>query len=718
MKIIKGFKLGGLQQKIFNLMLLVIVALIVAFIVVTVSQQKNLTNTVQDAAEAQQSSITEVSEATMRSVLESSMVRMTSLQTYIADELFSEVRANIMTLKAFAEELFANRDSFSDHPYYPPIPYKNGIPSVQMLHEEGVDPSDSEDFGLIANMSEVMLSMYKSSDRLSSCFVADTYGNILFANDRSGAYIDERGRIPNLPVREREWYVQAVEAGELIFTGVVSDAFTNIPGVVCAVPVYFKGKLVAVIGADVFLTSVDEYIKSTAQNGGFLCLINEQGQVIFSPKEDGTFKPELSDDAPDLRKSDNTELADFISAALENNTGLTEITVDGMEYYMSGAPLGTVGWAGISAVEKEITRQPTEAMLTAYNEISQDAVDSFQTEAGRAARTFVILMVIIILLAIIATLLLAKRIVRPIEHMTDQINGLSGSEAVFKMNDVYRTKDEIEVLAESFASISEKARSYITQITEITAEKERINTEFALATRIQADMLPHIYPAFPDRSEFDVYATMTPAKEVGGDFYDFFLIDDDHLALVIADVSGKGVPAALFMMVSKILLGNNAVSGKSPAQILENVNDQICSNNREEMFVTVWVGILTISTGKLVAANAGHEYPIIKKGDGSFELFRDPHGFVIGGMPGMKYKEYEISLEKGDTLFVYTDGAPEASDADNELFGTDRMLNCLNRDPEADPETLLGNMKDDIDAFVKDAPQFDDLTMLALKLMR
>ena len=246
-------------------------------------------------------------------------------------------------------------------------------------------------------------------------------------------------------------------------------------------------------------------------------------------------------------------------------------------------------------------------------------------------------------------------------------------------------------------------------------ESSRIETELNMASSIQADMLPNIYPAFPDRPEFDIYATMDPAKEVGGDFYDFFLIDDDHLCLVIADVSGKGVPAALFMMASKIILQNHAKLGKSPAQILTDANAAICSNNREEMFVTVWLGILEISTGKLTAANAGHEYPVIKKADDNFELLKDKHGFVIGGMDGIRYKEYELRMESGSKLFLYTDGVPEATDAQGELFGTERMLEALNSDAESEPESILKQVRSYVDGFVKEAEQFDDLTMLCLE---
>ena len=247
------------------------------------------------------------------------------------------------------------------------------------------------------------------------------------------------------------------------------------------------------------------------------------------------------------------------------------------------------------------------------------------------------------------------------------------------------------------------------------AERERISNELSLATRIQADMLPNNFPAFPDRTEFDIYASMDPAKEVGGDFYDFFLVDDDHLCMVMADVSGKGVPAALFMMASKIIIANNAMMGKSPAQILTDTNASICSNNRQEMFVTVWLGILELSTGRLIAANAGHEYPVLKKAGGRFELLKDKHGFVIGGMDGIAYKEYELSLAPGEKLFLYTDGIPEAADASGAMFGTQRLLDVLNTAPDRTPKQTLKNVRSAVNDFVKDAEQFDDLTMLCLE---
>ena len=312
---------------------------------------------------------------------------------------------------------------------------------------------------------------------------------------------------------------------------------------------------------------------------------------------------------------------------------------------------------------------------------------------------------------------LHRVLLRPLNLITEEAARFSteNKAAEHKLQESIRNRDEIGKLAASVDRMEEQIETYIADITQITAERERISTELSLATRIQAAFIPHLFPPFPDRPEFALYATMDPAKEVGGDFYDFFLIDEDHLGLVMADVSGKGVPAALFMMASKIILQSCAMLGQGPAAILTKTNEAICSNNQEGMFVTVWLGILEISTGKLRAANAGHEYPVLKPADGDFALLKDKHGFVIGGMSGMRYREYELQLTPGAKLFVYTDGVPEASNARNELFGTERMLSALNERADGTPEDILATVRRAVDGFVQEAEQFDDLTMLCLE---
>ena len=282
-----------------------------------------------------------------------------------------------------------------------------------------------------------------------------------------------------------------------------------------------------------------------------------------------------------------------------------------------------------------------------------------------------------------------------------------------KKSDI-NSRDEIGDLARGFNKMQDNLKLYTENLRTVTAEKERIGAELNVATQIQADMLPRIFPPFPQKKEIDLFASMTPAKEVGGDFYDFFLIDNNHLALVIADVSGKGVPAALFMVISKTLIKNRAMQGGTPAEILHDVNNQLCEGNEADMFVTCWLGIVDLATGVVTAASAGHEFPAICGPDRQFELFKDKHGFVLAGMEGARYRDYELRLEQGGSLFVYTDGVPEATNADNDMFGPDRMLQALNRCPDCQPKVFLREVGADVEAFTGDAPQFDDVTMVGL----
>ena len=311
--------------------------------------------------------------------------------------------------------------------------------------------------------------------------------------------------------------------------------------------------------------------------------------------------------------------------------------------------------------------------------------------------------------------ILNRTLICPIQSLKQETDSLVGNLELDEeyITDVH-TGDELEALAHSVEEMDRSLKHFIRENAAITAERERLNTELALAARIQEDMLPHIFPPFPERREISLFATMDPAKEVGGDFYDYFLIDDSHLGLVIADVSGKGIPAALFMMKSMTLLRNCVLAGLGPKQAMEQLNNQIAVDNSESMFVTVWLGILELSDGRLVAVNAGHEYPILKTAGGCYELYKDRHGLAAGTMEDLRYREYEMKLEPGSVLFVYSDGLPEATNRENRLFGTDRTLKALNAVSGADPETVLKTVRGAVNTFVGDAPQFDDLTMLCL----
>ena len=360
---------------------------------------------------------------------------------------------------------------------------------------------------------------------------------------------------------------------------------------------------------------------------------------------------------------------------------------------------------GMSAAEKQ------------YLHIMQDASDQMRSSLERGGQTVLVLLIAVLVLGTTGAVVMADRIVKPLNKMANRVKSLGGEQLQFQMEDAYKTGDEVEVLAESFADLSGKTIQYLDEVKRVTAEKERIGAELDVAKHIQADMLPNIFPAFPGRPEIDIYASMDPAKEVGGDFYDFFLIDNDHLAMVMADVSGKGVPAALFMVIAKTLIKNRAQMGGTPAEILKDVNQQLCEGNDSQLFVTVWLGILDLRTGEGMAANAGHEHPALRRKGGRYELVEYRHSPAVAVMENLEFREHSFRLEPGDSLFVYTDGVAEATNEENMLFGTERMIEALNIDPEADLPSVLNNVRRSIDAFVGDAQQFDDITMLCMQYM-
>ena len=352
----------------------------------------------------------------------------------------------------------------------------------------------------------------------------------------------------------------------------------------------------------------------------------------------------------------------------------------------------------------------TEAILCVQRQT--DIMDTMRdTFSFSVLRTLLIMVGLVIILQ---SVYLHHELIGPVQTITKEAARFASENqpARQKLETQILNTDEIGVLANAIDRMEEQVAEYIENLTTATAEKERITAELSLGARIQEAMIPQDFPPFPDRKEFDLYASMKPARLVGGDFYDFFLIDEDHLGLVMSDVSGKGIPAALFMMISKTIVQSCAMLGRGAAEILTKTNEALCSNNKVDMFVTAWMGILEISTGKLTAASAGHEYPALRQGGGEFVLLRDRHGLPIGAMEDVKYHEYTIQLQPGDAIFLYTDGVPEATDVRDAMLGTGGMLEILNREPDVSPEKMIQNMHDGVNEFVGSAEQFDDMTMM------
>ena len=719
MKKFKNLVIGGIETKVFNLILISILLVTVAVLLITNYQNGVLADLTAETGTRQREAIGQITDSVMEQVIDQNMEKIIVMEAQIADEMFWNLRNRVQLIGEYAASLFSDPGKVNPAFYTGPNAGQDGHLAAKMLLASGVDGSDPalvKRMGLLANMSELIISLCASDDS-DNAYIAVPEGVTLMVDTVSSDWLAEDGTPVRYDAQDRYWFKQAAAAGKVVFSDVELDKPTGKLCVTCAMPVYLEDDdtLRAVVASDIFLNQMQETVFSSVSKGGYLIIVNQDGHVILSPDENGAFEVRSSAEAVDLRQYENQDLAALVTDAMKGKTGVRKLSIQGNDYFATGYPMKSVGWTLIAFFDAAVAGEPSRMLQDSYKQIETEATLSYREQKGRTTTFATILLIGLELLMLTAALILGKKIVKPLNRITKRIAELSEGDMEFKMEDSYRTGDEIEVLAQSFADISHKTVQYVSEVQRVTAEKERIGTELHMANQIQASMLPHVFPPFPDRPELDIYASMDPAKEVGGDFYDFFMIDDDHLCLVMADVSGKSVPAALFMMISKVILQSCAMLGQSVSEILNRTNEALCSNNQVEMFVTVWLGILEISTGKMTAANAGHEYPAIKRADGDFEIFRDKHGFVVGGMPQMKYKEYELQLNPGDKLFVYTDGVPEATNAENELFGTDRMIEALNSDHSADCQQLLLNVRRAVDGFVKDAEQFDDLTMMCLE---
>lgn len=332
-----------------------------------------------------------------------------------------------------------------------------------------------------------------------------------------------------------------------------------------------------------------------------------------------------------------------------------------------------------------------------------------------------IAVLILILFITIYLLFLNKSIIDPLQVIVDNATDFVNTNIDDNLNEIValnievNTGDEIEILAEAFNKMTSDIIRYIKELTSVTSERERIETELRIATLIQEGMLPRNFE-YPDRHEFTLYASMRAAKDVGGDFYDFFFVDDDHFCITIGDVSGKGVPAALFMAMAKATVKDLVLRRLPVDEVMTEANVTLCNNNEQGMFVTLLIAIINVKTGVFQWCDAGHDPAIIWKKDGQVEMLTGKKGFVCAGIETAKYKMNESKIEKGDVIYLYTDGIPEANNTKKEFYGLERLQTLVAAKKEHDIKALCADILADVDQFADREPQFDDITMLGFKL--
>ena len=612
-------------------------------------------------------------------------------------------------------------------------PYRIYAPDIL----NNITPEIQNELALAANVKDLLAEILKTYDGYNAtAFVGGEKGWFIGADILHGEdnHTDFNATVPlsheriyNFDTRKRPWYIKAKNAN----APVISDLYRTVNAsgknsyqqIGASVPFYdAAGNMIGVVGLDSSNEDLYNEINSlTKNNGSINFVLNEHGEVIFSTVTDGAFAVNISDDlatrsgARDLRNSSNHSVAAAASEMVAGKQEVMPVFLNGEGFYLAFAPIPSVGWSFGMIISKEEVLGNMQDVQNYFQRQVSNLQAQMQKEYSYLNQVAVIIPALTLIILFFMSTRLSRRFVKPIHELSEGVREISSGNLDKKIE--IHTGDEIEHLAICFNAMTDELKTYMKNLEKETAEKERIATELDVATEIQRGMLPK---DFPQREDFELLATMTPAKEVGGDFYDYYFLDETHLAITVADVSGKGIPAALFMVISKTVLKNFAVSmvnREGLAEVVAAANDKLCANNEAMMFVTAFIGVLDLETGEFIFVNAGHNPPVIYHAEENRCDFLDvKKNFVMGPMDGISFAEQKTTFKHGDLIFIYTDGVTEALNVDNEEYLPDRLIAFMNStDCKADLETLLKNVRGDLSKHVGEAEQSDDITMFALR---
>ena len=629
------------------------------------------------------------SESALTRQMEQNLANLTDSKADLADSELGKYTGYVRNFADYIHDLYVNSGEYMPHEVLPPRIENIGILAMQRaIVSKSLDVSSvMSEISMLGNLKHIWNPVMIEEEGVINAIYAGTKSGVMLTYDKnSNNGIPTEGPESYYNFHEADWYKRGQEGGSEFFTNVYYDNFGMGLMITCGAPFYdAEGNFAGVVCMDILISDLYRAIVDVdLGDEAYAFLVDRAGKIIAPPSQESSGQQTIYHVTKSL--------------AAEIMSGKTGVSLSHSRVYYAYTPIKSTGW-------KFCVRIPESVILAPVRSVNERVIYTMLSFLGA--------FVIIVVLAVIAARKFSGKLTDPIVALEQDVKEISGGNLDYRAE--IRSNDEIGDLAKSFNDMAASLKDYVKNLAAVTAEKERIGAELNIATQIQADMLPRIFPPFPDRKEFDIYATMNPAKEVGGDFYDFFMIDSNHLALVMADVSGKGVPAALFMVISKTLIKNRAQMGGTPSEILADVNEQLCEGNEAELFVTVWLGILEISTGHVTASNAGHEYPAIYRPGEGYTLFKTKQSPAVATMEGLKFRPSEFTLNPGDSLYIYTDGVAEATNSSNELYGTDRMIATLNETVNMKVDEVLAVMKKSVDDFTGDAPQFDDITMLSLR---
>lgn len=693
-------------RKILAVMLAISMLALLASMIVSISNMWAIRNIFIDTNETLGNEAASSSEEALISQMTQNIQTLVENKSSAnAASTLGEYLNTIQNLADYITTLYREPEAFKLQNVQEPKVENGGIYTLQRYITRDTKEEDiKEEADLLGNVQYIFDPVIRSHQEVITTIYLATESGILLSYDTDSNLAENS----YYDFKDRDWYQRVKEEQAALYTDAYKGAYGWGLMTTCAAPFYgADGAFAGVVCIDMQLKDIqNEIVNVDISDSSKAWLVDRKGNMIAGPGVDYSTETFTS-------LSEWNSSPEFVKAIPHFLIGLSGVTEINSVFY-AYAPVKYVDWILLIAVPRDDIIQPVNEMHQSIIEEMEHSKSFIGQRIQMAVFFLIAVMVASLLVILYVAVKLTKKLVEPIQRVQQQVRIVSSGDLETRVE--VKSDDEIGALAEDFNYMALSLKEQINAIRKVTAEKERISAELGVAAQIQADMLPNIFPAFPEREEFEIYASMTPAKEVGGDFYDFFLVDEEHLAVVIADVSGKGVPAALFMVIAKTLIKDAAQMGIETAEIFTQVNEKLCEANDEGMFVTAWLGILEISTGKMVYVNAGHNPPLVKHGNQEFEYLKQKPGFVLAGIEEMVYQSSELILNQGDTLFLYTDGVTEAINLSEEMYGEDRLKEVLNDSADLASELILLKVQQDINKFVGTADQFDDITMLALQM--
>lgn len=643
--------------------------------------------------------------------LENKMRQLAEDKANLAEAKLNTYSTSVSFAASYAGTLLDNPQNYSEKEVFPPSSENAGVWFMQRALADPSIPYETlqKECQILGNMVDIFVPIIRDNENVATIYLGTESGLMLAYDPNSDS--GDAGGEAYFEFRNSEWYTLGKAVEDWVFTKTYQDAYGRGLTVTCSAPIRSAdGTFRGCVAMDILMNDLN----NSMVNDGIIdpsvaTMIDDAGNIIAGKNID----PKSEQVWNIFDAGVNNDLMLVGKTILEAKDGITSTGTGGDAVYVAFSTVDSTDWTLCITSPVAAVIEPAVQIRERIDDNTRTVVISVVQGVQKVVQECLVLMAVILLTITFFVGRYSRKISDPLIKLEQDVQKIS--QGNFDLRTQVTTDDEIGMLAKSFNFMTDSIQKYMVDLKEATAKEERIASELAVATNIQADMLPSEFPAFPDRKEFDIFASMTPAKEVGGDFYDFFLIDQNHLGMVMADVSGKGVPAALFMVIAKTLLKNRAQAGGTPSQILMDVNNQLCEGNKSQLFVTVWFAILDLTTGKGQAANAGHEHPAICRANGEFELVKYRHSPAMGMLEGIPYRQHDFELFPGDRLFVYTDGVPEATNGALKMFGTARMMDALNAGRNGTLEQLLRQVHTEVENFVGDAPQFDDLTMLGFQ---